>query len=105
MFSFGINILLNQFSRAQIVAGSIPDTFLSFQSSANSHKNILHSINFFSMITSSDNRIQIAIGKSKLGPTFLMSAGARFTVILVVGSLARLDFKALLTLSLLSWIH
>gem|GEM_PF-4067558 len=47
-FSFGINILLNQFSFAQIVAGNTPETFLSFPSSDNSPINILLSSNFLS---------------------------------------------------------
>jgi hypothetical protein len=50
-------------------------------------------------------KIPTAIGKSKLGPVFLMSAGARFTVILETGSFIFEDFKALLILSLLSWTH
>jgi hypothetical protein len=48
------------------------------------------------------SKIQIAIGRSKLGPTFFISAGARLTVILVDGSFAPLALKALLSLSLLS---
>jgi len=47
----------------------------------------------------------IAIGRSKHGHDFLISAGARFTVILDVGSLLLADFMADLNLSLLSCIH
>ena len=46
-----------------------------------------------------------AIPKSKLGPDFFIFAGARLTVIRVVGSFAQLDFNALLSRSLLSWTH
>jgi hypothetical protein len=47
-------------------------------------------------------KIQIAIHKSYETHDFLISAGARFTVILVVGNLNEEDFKAHLSLSLLS---
>jgi len=46
--------------------------------------------------------IPTAIETSKLGHVFLISAGARLTVILEVGSLKFDDFSALLSLSLLS---
>ena len=44
----------------------------------------------------------IAIGRSYAGPSFGKSAGARLTVILLVGNSAPTFFKAALTLSLLS---
>jgi len=47
-------------------------------------------------------KIPTAIAISKLGPDFLISAGARFTVIRVVGSLKFEDFRALRRRSLLS---
>jgi hypothetical protein len=83
------------------VAGNTETTFLSLQSRDNSHKKIESDINV-SSINPSFNMIQIAIGKSKLGQDFLISAGARFTVILVIGNLLPLDFIADLSLSLLS---
>jgi hypothetical protein len=46
--------------------------------------------------------IQIAIHRSNDTQDFLISAGAKFTVILVVGSLKEDDFNAHLSLSLLS---
>jgi len=76
---------------------------LSFQSKANSHKNRDLFIKFLSKVKSSLN-IQIAIGRSKLGHFFLMSAGARLTVILVPGNQYQEFFMAVLTLSRLSWI-
>jgi hypothetical protein len=44
------------------------------------------------------------MGKSKLGPLFLISAGAKFTVILFIGSLFPEDLSADFSLSLLSCI-
>jgi hypothetical protein len=101
-FIYGINILLNHFSFAQIVAGSTLEIFLNFQSRASSHKKILSFTSLSSLIHQSFKSIQIAIGKSKLGHVFLISAGARFIVILLAGSLELLDFIADLSLSLLS---
>jgi len=100
-FIFGTNILLNHFSFAHIVAGSTEATFLSLQSSDNSQIKTELSI-YFSSINHSFNNIQIAIGKSKLGPTFLIFAGAKLTVILVIGSLFQIDLIAERILSLLS---
>jgi hypothetical protein len=44
----------------------------------------------------------MAIGKSKLGQVFFMLAGAKFTVIRVIGRRVLLDFIALFKRSLLS---
>jgi hypothetical protein len=103
-FCFETNIFLNHFSFAHIVAGSIDATFLNFPSSDNSHKKIDSSIKSLA-INHSCNNIQIAIGKSKLGQDFLIFAGAKLTVILVIGSLLLEDFIADLILSLLSCTH
>jgi hypothetical protein len=100
-FSFGTNILLNHFSFAHIVAGKTDATFLSLQSRDNSQIKTDSFINL-SPINHQFNNIQIAIGKSKLGPDFLMSAGAKLTVILVIGNLFQIDLIADLSLSLLS---
>jgi len=99
--SFGTKILLNHFSFAQIVVGKILETFLNFQSKDNSQMKI-ESFTNLSLICPPFNKIQIAIGKSKLGHDFLISAGARFTVILLIGNLFELDLKADFILSLLS---
>jgi hypothetical protein len=99
--SFGINILLNPLSLAHIVAGKTLDTFLSLPSRANSHKKI-ESFTNSSFIEPLFKSIHIAIGKSKLGHDFLISAGAKFTVILVIGNLFPDDFNADFILSLLS---
>jgi hypothetical protein len=103
-FCFGRNILLNHFSFAPIVAGSTLETFLSFPSSESSHKNIESFVSFSSMCHPL-SKIHIAIGKSNAGPDFLIFAGARLTVILVIGSLFPADFIADLSLSLLSCTH
>ena len=84
-----------------IVAGRTLETFLSLQSRDNSPIKI-DSLTKSSLIFHSFKSIQIAIGKSKLGPDFLISAGAKLTVILVIGSLFQEDFKADFILSLLS---
>jgi len=93
---------LNHLSTAQIVAGSTLDIFLNLQSSASSQIKILSLIKSSFLIYQSLKSIQTAIGKSKLGQVFLISAGAKFTVILLAGSLLQLDFIADLSLSLLS---
>gem|GEM_PF-570917 len=103
-FCFGRNILLNSFSFAPIVAGRILETFLSFPSSESSQRNIESFISVSSM-NHPFISIQMAIGKSKAGPDFLIFAGARLTVILVIGSLFPADFIADLSLSLLSCTH
>jgi hypothetical protein len=103
-FSLGINIFLNHFSLAHMVAGNIEATFLSLPSKDNSHKNIDSFIKKSSMNHSFTN-IAIAIGKSKLGHDFLISAGAKLTVILVIGNFVLEDFIADLNLSLLSCTH
>jgi hypothetical protein len=103
-FSFGINIRLNHFSFAQIVDGKTPFIFLNFQSRESSQIKIDFSIKSF-FISFSCKSIQIAIGKSKLDPDFLISAGAIFTTILVIGSLVPLDFIAERSLSLASLTH
>jgi len=99
--SFGINILLNHISFAQIVAGNTLETFLSLQSRDNSPIKI-DSFTKSSTIDPLFKSIHIAIGKSKLGHDFLISAGAKLTVILFIGSLFPEDFKADFILSLLS---
>jgi hypothetical protein len=68
-------------------------------------KFIESSINLSSVIHQSFLKIQIAIGKSKLGQDFLIFAGAKLTVILVVANLVSLDFIADFNLSLLSCTH
>jgi hypothetical protein len=103
-FSFGIKIFLNPFSLAQIVAGKTPFIFLNLPSRDNSQIKIESSIKLFST-TPSCKSIQTAIAKSKLDPDFLISAGAIFTTILVIGSLVQLDFIAERSLSLASFTH
>ena len=67
-----------------ITRGKTPFTFLKDPSKDNSPRNaILRSSGIF--IPCSFN-IPIAIGKSKLVPSFLMSAGARLTITLPVGN-------------------
>jgi hypothetical protein len=104
-FHFGTNILLKPFSFAQIVIGKTESMTLNFQSRDNSPTKTESLINLSSVIHQSFLKIQIAIGKSKLGHDFLILAGARFTVILVVGNLVSLDFIADFNLSLLSCTH
>jgi hypothetical protein len=99
--SYGTKILLKPFSLAFIVAGKILFTFLKSQFKDNSQIKIEFSINF-SSISPELSKIPIAIGKSKLGQVFFMSAGARFTIILVVGNFFQEFFNADLILSLLS---
>jgi hypothetical protein len=101
---FGTNILLNHFSFAQIVAGKIEATFLRFQSSDNSQIKIESLIKLL-LIYQPFKSIHIAIGKSKLGQDFLISAGAKLTVILFIGNLFPDDFNADFILSLLSCTH
>jgi hypothetical protein len=103
-FSFGINILLNHFSFAQIVDGKTQFIFLSFQSKDNSHIKI-ELLTKKSRIKFSCKSIQIAIAKSKPEPDFLISAGAKLTTILVEGNFVQLDFKAERSLSLASLTH
>jgi len=103
-FSFGTKIFFIHFSFAQIVAGKTLFIFLKSQFKDNSHKKILFSSNSCKK-SNSQARIHTAIGKSKLGQDFLISAGAKFTVILEAGNFAQLDFKADLSLSLLSCTH
>jgi hypothetical protein len=103
-FSFGIKILLNPFSLAQIVAGKTQFIFLNFPSRDNSQIKIESSIKLFST-TPSCKSIQTAIAKSKPDPDFLISAGAIFTTILVIGNLVPLDFIAERSLSLASFTH
>jgi hypothetical protein len=101
LFSFGKKILLNHFSLALIVAGKTEGIFLNFQSKDNSQIKILSSIKSESK-TPEFSKTPIAIGKSKLGHVFLISAGAKFTTILVIGNLFQADFIADFSLSLLS---
>jgi hypothetical protein len=86
---------------AFIVAGNILLTFLKSQFKDNSQIKIDSEIKS-SIISQEFNKIHIAIGKSKLGQVFFISAGARFTIILVVGNFFQEFFKADLILSLLS---
>jgi hypothetical protein len=103
-FSFGIKILLNHLSFAQIVEGRTQFIFLNFPSNDNSHiKTELFTK--VSKITPSCKSIQTAIAMSKLEPDFLISAGARLTTILVDGNLVQLDFRAERSLSLASLTH
>jgi hypothetical protein len=100
-FETGTKIFSKPFSFAQIVAGKTLLIFLKSQFKDNSQIKILFSSKVLSK-SNSASKIPIAMGKSKLGQDFLMSAGARFTVILEDGSFDQLDFKADLSLSLLS---
>jgi hypothetical protein len=102
IFDSGINMRLNHFSFAPRVAGRIHGTDLSLPSRASSQRNTLSFIKVSSDIYPSLRRIPTAIPRSKLGPTFLIFAGAKFTVMRVVGSFAQLDFRELLSRSLLS---
>jgi hypothetical protein len=101
-FSFGTNIRLNHLFAAPITAGRTHQIFLNFPSRASSHKNILSPNNSDSSIYQALSKIPSAIERSKQGPVFLISAGARFTVIRLVGSFVLQDFIALLRRSLLS---
>jgi hypothetical protein len=87
---------------AQITLGSIEFTALTLPSSDSSQINIEFFRYSFSFISQALFSIQTAIGKSNETHDFFISAGAKFTVIRVVGSLKLEDFKALLSLSLLS---
>ena len=103
-FALGRNICFIPISLANIVAGSAHCIVLTFPSSANSPRkrdvlmiSVSNSISF--------PRIPRAIGRSYMGHFFLISAGARFTVIrLPPGNPYPLFFIALLTRSRLSWI-
>jgi hypothetical protein len=93
---------LYHFCIAQITLGKIEFTRLTLPSRDNSQiktEFFKYSLSFIFHVLLS---IQTAIGKSKETQDFLISAGAKFTVILVAGSLKLDDFKALLSLSLLS---
>ena len=104
-FSFGKNILLNQFCFAHITEGNTQETFLKVPSKANSQRKI-ESFKYSSKsISHLLCKIATAIAKSKLGQDFFIFAGAKFTIILDVGSFELLDFNADLNLSLLSWTH
>jgi len=87
---------------AHITLGKTEFTALTLQSSDNSQIKI--EVFRYSLLQISQVlfNIQIAIGKSKETHDFFISAGARFTIILETGSLKFDDFKALLSLSLLS---
>jgi hypothetical protein len=95
-------MFLYHFSFAPITLGKIELTDLSFQSSESSPINIEFFKKSLSSISQVLFKIHIAIPKSNETQAFLMSAGAKFTVILVVGNLKEDDFKAHLSLSLLS---
>jgi len=84
----GIKIRLNHFSFAHIVAGKILGTCFKVPSSESSQRNMESLIRLSSTIYPSERRIQTAIPTSKLGQVFLIFAGARLTVIRVVGSFA-----------------
>jgi len=73
------------FSLVKITEGRIELIGRNFPSRASSHKNIDFDRNSSNKSIELP-RIQIAIARSKLGHFFLMSAGARFTVILVPGN-------------------
>lgn len=94
-----MNISFFPASFALIIIGRIPLTPLIIPSSANSPTK------FLSQIASVCNcpllhNIPTAIGKSSPEPSFFKSAGARLTVIRVVGNLNPEFFKAARTLSL-----
>jgi hypothetical protein len=101
LFSNGINMLLNHFSLAKMTDGRIELIGLNLPSSANSHKNI-ESLRILESNHISAQRIHMAMERSKLGHLFLISAGARLTVILVHGKKYQEFRMAVLTLSLLS---
>jgi hypothetical protein len=103
--SYGIKIFLYPFSLAQITLGKIEFTGLNFQSKESSQINIELFKNSLSSISQVLFNIQIAIHKSYETPDFFISAGAKLTVILVVGNLKDEDFNAHLSLSLLSCTH
>ena len=81
--------------------GKMPVTGLSEPSNASSPKNTVPSV--FAVKRSAAIRILTARGKSYCEPSFLMSAGARFIVILFTGKFIALFFIAARTLSLLSF--
>lgn len=103
-FARGRNILFIPTSRARIVAGKAHCMARIFPSRASSHRKIDDST--ISVLKSySFPRIQSAIGRSYTGHFFLISAGARFTVMRdPLGNLNPPFFRALRTLSRLSWM-
>jgi len=102
-FSSGTITLLYHFSFAKITVGRTACTERTAPSKASSPITNV-SFKILCSILHSSKRIPRAIGRSKLGPDFLISAGARFTVILVRGN-GRSEFLiAERTRSRLSWI-
>ncbi len=100
-FSFGIISCLPEPDRAMAI-GRTPGTALIFPSKASSPRITLlcsDSIGNCSVTAS----IPTAIGRSNPEPSFFTSAGARFTVILLMGKAKLLFLRAALTLSLASF--
>ena len=88
------------FAFAEIKTGIMPVTGRNAPSSASSPKKTMPSVSAVSW--SLAFKILIASGKSKCEPSFFISAGARFMVILFTGKYSALFFMADSTLSLLS---
>ena len=85
-FSYGITKdFLSSCDNSQTARGKIPDTPLKRPSSDSSPQKTLSMMPSLFKVSVA-TKIPIAIARSKLEPSFLRSAGARFTVILFVGN-------------------
>ena len=101
-FSFGRIILFIPSFFASIHIGSIPFTFSIFPFSDSSPISIVSfnsSSNLYLFIYPLATNIPTAIAKSKLEPSFLVFAGAKFTTILLLKNSAPEFFIAVFTLS------
>lgn len=83
-FSSGTITLLYHFSLAKMTVGKTACTERTAPSRASSPITSVSLRRFWSILHSS-SKIPSAIGRSKLGPDFFVSAGARLTVIFVRG--------------------
>src|SRR3989304_8571471 len=99
-FSYGRKILLNPFSLAIIAIGKTPLIVLNLPSNDNSPiNNVLLDMSSEIEICLEVNKSPKAIGKSKAGPSFLISAGAKLIVVLLEGVETPEFFNAARTLS------
>ena len=101
-FSFGNIILFIPNFFASIHIGNIPFTFSIFPFSDNSPINMLsfrNSSNSYWLMCPLATNIPMAIAKSRLEPSFLVFAGAKFTTILLLRNSAPEFFIAVFTLS------
>lgn len=102
-FSSGRNTYAKPLSFAKMTEGRTELTGRRLPSSASSQRKMERSMKS-SEKHSWHHRMPIAIGRSKLGHRFLMSAGARLIVMRVAGKLNQEFRMAVRTLSLLSWM-